>query len=73
MSIQLRTSTNKVQQLSPDVRFVELVDGAGALACAVYEDEAGIIHIIRKGDAMFTRYVNMFRLTPSGNALELSQ
>jgi hypothetical protein len=71
MPIQVRTSRNEVQQLPPEARFVELTDAAGAVACVVYEDDGGLIRIIRKGDNMFTRYVNMLRIKPAAHSLEL--
>ena len=73
MPIQLRTITNKVVELPPETRFVELVDGSKAVACVVYEDDNGVIQVIKRGDSAFTRYVKLFKTVESRNSLELSE
>ena len=64
MPIQLRTTDNKVQILTPQTRFVEVVDDQQHLVSLVWQDQEGLTCVANAPDKMIDRYCRMFGLTP---------
>jgi hypothetical protein len=62
MPLRVRTLQNKIINLPPEARFLELVDDRHRLLALAYTDEQGLERVLESGDPLFDRYCRMFGL-----------
>ncbi|MEG1542979.1 MAG: hypothetical protein RR382_00445 [Tannerellaceae bacterium] len=58
--IRIRRADGKVMTLPKEANFIEIANDSGDLACVVYKDNTGVIHVINPGEDDFNRYTKLF-------------
>ena len=58
--IRLRKINGETANLLPEFRFVELCSDDGMLAAVVWQDDLGVMHMAKHGDAEIARYSALF-------------
>ena len=62
--------TGELHTLEGDFKFVEIVDGTGKVACAVFQDQGGSIRVEHEGTPQWKTYLKTFDLKPSKTKIE---